>query len=135
MKNSKVVKTILFISGLILVGIGAATLFTPVAFLGTSGIDLGGQVNLLSEVRAPGGALLASGLIILLGVFVSNLTFTSTVISTLVFLSYAVGRILSMAVDGLPAQEFVVVTVIELIIGLAGVFVLLNYRENKQAYH
>ncbi|MEM7030968.1 MAG: DUF4345 domain-containing protein [Chloroflexota bacterium] len=130
MKNSKVVKTILFVSGLILLGIGSATLFAPVAFLGTSNIDLGGQVNLLSEIRAPGAALLASGLVIILGVFVANLTFTSTVISTLVFLSYGIGRILSIVIDGLPAQEFVAVTVVEMIIGLAGVFVLLKYRES-----
>ena len=34
MKNSKVVKTILVISGLIATGIGAATLFAPRGFLG-----------------------------------------------------------------------------------------------------
>lgn len=131
MRNSKVVKTILFVSGLILLGIGAVTLFAPVAFLGTSGIDLGGQVNLLSEIRAAGGALLASGTLIILGVFVAKLTFTSTVIAIMVYLSYGVARILGMAIDGLPAQEFVVVTVVEIVIGLAGVFALLNYQENK----
>ena len=131
MKNSNVVKTILFISGLILVGIGAATLFAPVAFLGTSGIDLGGQINLLSEIRAAGGALLASGIVIMLGVFVAKLTFTSTVISILVYLSYGIARILSMAIDGMPAQELMAATALEIIIGLAGVFALLKYRENK----
>lgn len=132
MKNSKVVKTILFISGLILLGIGSATLFAPVTFLGSSGIDLGGQVNLLSEVRAAGGALLASGLLIMLGVFVPNLTFTSTVIATLVFLSYGIARILSIATDGLPAQEIVAATVVEMIIGAAGVYALLKYRVNDR---
>ncbi|MBV7327003.1 DUF4345 domain-containing protein [Chloroflexi bacterium TSY] len=131
MKNSKVVKTILFISGLILLGIGAATLFAPVDFLGTSNIDLGGQVNLFSEIRAAGGALLASGILVIAGVFIAPLTFTSTVIATMAFLSYGIARILGMAVDGMPAQEFVAVTGVEMIIGLAGVFLLLKYQDSK----
>ena len=130
MKNSKVVKTILVISGLIATAIGAATLFAPEAFLGTSGIDLGGQVSLFSQIRAPGAAMLGSGLIMLLGVFVSQLTFTSTVISTLVFLGYGVGRIVSMATDGMPVQDMVAATGLEIIIGLAGIFALLRYRDN-----
>jgi len=131
MKNSKVVKAILFVSGLILVGIGSATLFAPVAFLGTSGIDLGGQISLLSGIRAAGGALLASGVLILSGIFVANLTFTSTIISTMIFLSYGIARSLGMVIDGLPAPELMAATVVEIIIGLANVFALLKYRESK----
>ena len=130
MKNSKVLKTLLFVSGLILVGIGAATLFAPVDFLGTTGIDLGGQISLLSEIRAPGGALLASGILIMLGIFVAKLTFTSTVISTLMFLSYGLSRILSIIIDGTPAQAIVAATVLEIVIGLTGIFALLKYQAN-----
>ena len=129
MKRSKALTTLLLVSGLIATGIGAATLFAPVAFLGTSSIDLGGQVNLLSEVRAPGGALLASGLLILLGIYARQFTFTSTVISVLMFLSYGIGRILSMAVDGMPAQEIAAATVLEMVIGVGGIIALLRLRE------
>ena len=132
MKNTRIVKAILIISGLILMIIGTATLFAPVAFLGTTGIDLGGQINLLSEIRAPGAALLASGLIILLGAFVTRLTSTSAVISTLLFLSYSIGRILSIVIDGQPAQSIMGATVIEMILGLAGLFVLMSHRQVNQ---
>ena len=132
MKNTRIVKAILVISGLILMIIGTATLFAPVAFLGTTGIDLGGQINLLSEIRAPGAALLASGLIILLGAFVTRLTSTSAVISTLLFLSYSIGRILSIVIDGQPAQSIMGATVIEMILGLAGLFVLMSHRQVNQ---
>ena len=133
MKNSKAVKAILIVSGFLLMGLGAATLFAPVEFLGTSGINLGGQVNLLSEIRAPGATLLASGIVILLGVFVPKLTFTSTVLSILIFLSYGIGRIIGIAADGFPAQELVAATVVEIIIGVAGLFVLIRYQERNPA--
>ena len=130
MKNSKALKTILFISGLIAAGIGAAILFIPVAFHATTGIELGNDTNLLNEIRAPAGALLASGILIITGAFVERLTFTSTVVATLLYLSYGLSRILSMVIDGMPAEELVQVAVLEIIIGLVCVFSLVKYREN-----
>ncbi len=131
MKNSKVLKTILLISGLIMTGVGGAILFMPVAFHAGNGIDLGGNISLLSEVRAPGGALLASGILVMLGAFVTQLTFTSVVVSALIYLSYGISRILSLAIDGMPAEGLVQATVLEIIIGLLGVFALLRYREDQ----
>ena len=131
MKNSKVLKTILFISGLILAGIGGAILFVPVAFHATAdGIVLGDDISLLNEIRAPGGALLASGILVMSGAFMAKLTFTSTVVSALLYLSYGLSRILSMAIDGMPAEELVQVAVIEIVVGLICVFSLMKYREN-----
>lgn len=131
MKNSKVLKTILFISGLIMTGIGGTILFMPVAFYAGNGIELGGNISLLSEIRAPGGALLASGILIILGAFVAKLTFTSVVISSLIYFSYGISRILSIAIDGMPAEGLVIATAVEIIIGLLGVFAFLKYRENE----
>lgn len=131
MKNSKVLKTILIISGLIATGIGGAILFTPATFFATNGIELGSNISLLSEIRAPGGALLASGILIMSGAFVAKLTFTSTLIFTMIYLCYGISRILSMAIDGMPAEGLVMATVVEIIIGLVGIFALLKYRENE----
>lgn len=130
MKNSKVLKTILFISGLIATGVGGAILFMPAVFYATYGIELGGGNSLLNEIRAPGGALLASGIFIMLGAFVAKLTFTSAVVSTLLYLPYGLSRVLSMAIDGMPAEGLVQAAVLEIVIGLVGVFVLAKYREN-----
>lgn len=130
MKNSSVLKTVLVISGLILTGIGGAILFVPVAFFATNGIDLGENISLFNEIRSPGGVLLASGMVIMLGAFIAKLTFTSTMLSIVIYLSYGISRILSIAIDGMPAEGLLIATVIEIIIGLVGVFALLKYREN-----
>jgi len=132
MKNSKVLKTILFISGLIAVGVGGGILFMPVAFHATTGIDLGANASLLSEVRAPGGALLTSGILIMLGAFIKKLTFTATLVSALFYLSYGLSRILSMLLDGMPADELVQATILEMIIGLLCLFALVKYRESAK---
>lgn len=131
MKNSKVLKGILIVSGLMLIVIGCAILYTPVAFFAASGIDLGRDINLLNEIRPPGGALLASGILIMSGAFVAELTFTSLVVSILIYLSYGISRILSMSIDGMPTGILVFVTVMEIIIGMVGIFAIIRYRENS----
>ena len=131
MKNSKTVKTILLISGVIAAGIGAAILFMPVAFHATTGIELGDNISLLNEMRAPGGALLAIGLLIMLGAFMQKLTFTAAVVASLLYLSYGASRILSMVVDGMPASELVLVAGLEIAIGLACVFALVKPQESE----
>lgn len=132
MKHSTVLKTILFLSGLIVTGIGGVILLTPVAYFASNGIDLGGNITLLNEVRAPGGALLASGLLIVTGVFVPKLTFTSAVIATLVYLSYGISRMLSIAIDGMPADALVTATIVEIVIGLVALFAVVTYRNSER---
>ncbi len=129
MKNLIVLKVILVISGLIGVAVGGAILLTPVAFHATSGIELGGNISLLNEIRAPGGALLASGILIISGAFLTELTFTSIVLSTLLYLSYGSSRIISMMADGKPAETLIQAAVLEIIIGLVCAFALVKYRK------
>ena len=62
MKNTTTV-IYLVISALLLLTIGSAILLAPHAFHGGNGIILGDDPNLLSEVRAPGGLLAASGVV------------------------------------------------------------------------
>jgi hypothetical protein len=131
MRNKTALKTLLVISGLILVGVGGAILFMPVGFYATSGIDLGGNLSLLNEIRPPGGALLASGIIIISGAFMLQLTFTSLVLSVLLYLSYGLSRLFSMAIDGIPHTTFVMATGLEMILGLLGVIALIRYREKE----
>ena len=132
MKNSKVLKTILIISGLIASGVGAAILFSPVAFYASYGIALGGDVSLLNETRAPGGALLVCGILIMSGAFVDRLAFTATVVSSLLFLSYGLSRVMSIAIDGMPVEGLVQAAVLEIVIGLACVFAFVKYRKKQE---
>ena len=132
MKNSKVLKTILLISGLIASGIGATILVAPGAFYATYGIELGGNLSLLNEIRASGGALLASGLLIMSGAFVDKLAFTAAVVSTLLYLSYGLSRVMSIAIDGMPVEGLVQAAVIEIVTGLACIFALVKYSEKQK---
>jgi len=132
MKNSKVLKTILITSGLIASGIGATILFAPVAFYATYGIELDGNYSLLNEMRAPGGALLASGILIMSGAFVDKLAFTAIVVSTLLYLSYGLSRVMSIAIDGMPVEGLVQATALEIITGLFCAFALVKYRGNQK---
>jgi len=132
MKNSKALKTILVISGLIASVIGAAILFAPGAFYASYSIAPGGNFNLLNELRASGGAVLASGILIMSGAFVDKLAFTATVVSTLLYLSYGLSRVMSMAIDGMPVDGLVQAAVIEVITGLACFFALVKYTEQQK---
>lgn len=134
MKNSSLLKVILIISGLVATGIGGAILFLPTAFYATNGIELGGNISLLNEVRAPGGALLASGILIVLGAFVTNLTFISLVVSTLLYLSYGLSRTVSIAIDGIPSEGLVQAAALEMVIGLVCIFALSRYRQGQKRY-
>ena len=129
MKHSKTLKVILVISGLVAVLVGGAILLSPQAFYSSSGIELGDNVSLLNEIRAPGGALLASGLLIMLGAFLAELSFTSIILATLLYLSYGSSRILSMLTDGQPADALIQAAALEIVIGLICAFALVKYRQ------
>ncbi len=131
MKNSKPLKIILFISGLLLIVIGSAILFIPIDFSARNGIELSGNISLLNDTRAAGASLLASGLVILLGAFIQKLTYASVIISIIAYLSYGFGRLLSMVVDGVPAEGLIKATVVEIIIGFMSVFALYKFRTKK----
>lgn len=132
MKNSKALKTILLISGFIASAIGATILFSPGIFYASYGITLGGNVNLLNEIRASGGALLASGLLIMSGAFVDKMAFTAAVVSTLLYLSYGLSRVLSIVIDGVPVEGLLQAAVLEIVIGLACIFSLILYSEKQK---
>lgn len=128
MKNSKILKLLLLASGLIAIGIGGAILFTPASFYAIYGIELANDASLASEIRAPGGALLVTGMLMLVGVFVEKFALASTVIVTAVYSSYGLSRLLSMAVDGMPDSGLVEAAAFELAIATAGLFALHRYR-------
>lgn len=129
MQNSAMLKMILIVAGLIGASVGGAILFIPEAFHATTGIRLGGDVSLLNEMRASGGALLASGVFVMSGAWVPKLTFTSTTVAALLYLSYGLSRVLSMVVDGMPDPGLVQVAGVEIVIGTVCVFALVRYRE------
>ena len=129
MQQSKVLKVILFIAGAMILLAGAFTLFNPEGFTARNGIDLGGQISLLNDIRGMGGLMVGSGIIILLGIIHRRMTFTSSVVTAGIFLTFALARLLSIGLDGVPADGLVKATIVELVVGIAALVALIKYRE------
>ena len=126
MSTSRSTRALLTVSGLIALVIGASILLAPAQFHATYGTVLGDDANLLSEIRAPGGALLVLGALMLVGVFVNSFAFTSVTIAAAVYLSYGLARIVSVALDGVPAGALLGALAIELAIGAASGITLIR---------
>ena len=112
------IRVLLSVSALIALTIGAAILLFPESIHARHGIDLAPDATLLSEVRAPGGALMALGVLMGVGVFAPAFTLASTSIAAAVYLAYGVSRLLSLAFDGMPDAGIVSAIAIELVLGL-----------------
>ncbi len=123
----------LFAAGLMLLVIGGAILLAPHAFHGSNGITLGDDPNLLSEIRAPGGLLLSSGIVILIGAFRRQLQSRAVQLSTLVYGSFGVARLMSMSFDGMPSTSIIGATLVELIVAVAGLALVWRWRLNRSA--
>jgi hypothetical protein len=128
MNHSLLHRILLVVSGLIAIGIGATILLTPAQFHARQDILLAQDANLLSEIRAPGGALLVLGALMLSGGFVHALSRTATSVAAAVNLSYGASRLLSLVLDGLPAAGLLGATALELTLGLASLFALYRAR-------
>lgn len=124
MTPSKKHRALLFVSGLVAIAIGASILVAPAAFHASYGTDLGTNANLLSEIRAPGGALLVLGILMLVGAFTPTFTLASTAIAAAVYLAYGVSRLVSIGLDGMPGEGLLIATAIELVIGVGAAVTL-----------
>ncbi|MEV4712335.1 DUF4345 domain-containing protein [Micromonospora sp. NPDC049374] len=117
----------LTVAGLVAIVIGGALLTVPATFHAGNGIEYAGNSSLLSEARAAGGSLLATGVLVTLGGYVRRLTFTAALVGAVVYLAYGLSRLLSMALDGPPATGLVAAMVVELILGAVCGRLVLRY--------
>ncbi len=97
------IHTTLAIAGLLVVYIGLEILFKPIAFYASYQIALPENISLLNELRANGSYLVASGIILITGVFVRSMQFTSLILGTVLFSSFALTRMTSVVFDGIPS--------------------------------
>lgn len=110
------ISILLGIAGVTLFVIGAAVLLFPHGFFASNGIILDNDPNLMSEIRAPGGLLIASGIVILAGVFRETYARTGLVVAVFVFGSYGIARLISIAMDNLPSASLLAATAVELVL-------------------
>ena len=118
---------VLSISGLLLLYGGISRISNPIkTYLKNSGIKLENEVNVLSEARGVSSVMLFSGIIMLLGTIVPELTLTSFIVASLILLGFAFGRSLSIAIDGKPTRLLIQGLIMEIILGGANVFCLFD---------
>jgi len=109
---------VLSLSGLLLFFVGAMRLTNPIkTYAKNSGIALENDVNLLNEVRGTSALMLIGGAIVISGAVVPTMTFSSHVVATLLLLGFAVGRTLSMRLDGKPNKLLIQGLLFELVLG------------------
>jgi hypothetical protein len=117
----------LSLSGLLLLSVGTMRLINPIkTYLKNSGVKLEKEVNLLNEMRGVSSVMMCAGIIILLGTIIPQLTFTSFVVASLILLGFALGRLLSIRLDGKPNKLIVQGLISELILGFLNLFCLFN---------
>lgn len=131
MKNVKILKVYLIISGLLLTVIGSLTSFNPVEIKAGEGIEIAGNASALNDVRAFGMLLLATAAWNMIGAFKAQLRKSAIISSFVLFLSLGLGRVLSIVLDGMPSDGMVKATGLEIILGLAGVILFFIYREKQ----
>jgi len=129
MQESKVLNVILFLAGLLILVVGSATLFFPVEFSAKHGVILAQDVSLFNDIRGLGGLMLGSGLLIISGAFVKQMRFTSAMVGSVIYLTFAMARVVSIVLDGVPAEGLIKATVIETVMGLLVLVALIKYRE------
>ena len=115
------------LSGLLLFFVGTMRLSNPIkTYLKNSGIKLEKEVNLLNEMRGVSSVMMCGGIIILLGIFIPQLTFASFVVAALILLGFAIGRLLSIRLDGKPNKLIVQGLISEIVLGAANIFCLIT---------
>lgn len=112
-------KLILGLSGTVLLIIGTAMLVNPLAFAGANGVSLPDSASVLSEYRAPGGLLGASGLLMIVATASQRWMPQGLLAGAMVYCTFGLSRLLGYAVDGPPSTALTQAMIVELVMGAA----------------
>lgn len=113
----------LVFAALLLLAIGGTILLVPHTFYASDGIMLGNDPSLLSEIRAPGGLLASSGLLIFLGAFRTPLRSFAITLTVLVYGAFGLSRLVGFTLDGIPSNNLVMATGVELTVAVIGLVI------------
>lgn len=103
--------------------IGGALMLAPKAFLEMSHVFVERDPGLMSELTAPSGVLIVTGMLMILGAVKQRFARLSLLCGAIVYGSYGVGRLVSMALHGVPSESLISATIIE--IGVATILTAL----------
>ena len=113
------------LSGTMLASIGGALLVSPADFLAMSHVFIDSDPGLLSELTAPSGVLIITGVLMVVGALKLRLANLALLTGAIVYGSYGLGRLVSMMLHGLPSESLIIATVIEF--AVAAVLVALRF--------
>lgn len=113
MIRSRLAPAALLISGPLAIGIGALLLAAPQILHASHGVILGSDPNLLSEIRAPGAALMGTGGLMLLGLWRPEHRAPALLLGATVYGAYGLARLISGLVDGVPETGLIAAAGIE----------------------
>ncbi|MGV2984517.1 DUF4345 domain-containing protein [Microbacterium sp. AGC85] len=123
-------RVILGITALIVVIIGLGGLIAPSVFYVSYEIRVTGE-NLSNELRAVGAALTLLGLAVAAGAIWRDWSFSAALIGALVGIGFAVGRVVSLLVDGIPVASIVGAGAVEAVFGVACAWVAVRRRPRE----
>ena len=107
----------LAIAGLILLGVGAPIFVDPLAYERGVGVFLPEDPTLLSDLRAMAASLLAFGVVLVAGAASRRMGRPAAIAGATLYLSYGLSRVVSMAVDRMPAGALIGAAGLELVVG------------------
>lgn len=108
-------RALLVLSGGVLLAVGPAVLVQPGGF--TSAPTIGASASLMSELRAPGGLLLVAGGFVLWAGLRAERLCAALALSALLYGTFGVSRLLSVALDGVPSAAILGAAAVELLFG------------------
>ena len=113
---NNLVRTQLHVNGWVAVLIGSFITLDPASMLAPYGLQSELSAGLLSELRAPGGLLVCSGLVIVSCAVRPGNAHNGLLLSIMVFGGYGAARLLAILIDGLPPTEIQLATAIEVVL-------------------
>jgi len=110
-------KIALALSALTFLVIGALVVFAPDFLFGLNRIVLDPSAAMMSEIRAPGVLLLLGGALAVGGLLSRAFERSALLVSAGLLLSYGMGRLISLPLDGMPPASLAIAAAVELGLG------------------
>ena len=123
---------VLSLSGILLVYAGTMRLIKPLkslclkTYLDNPKLKLEGEVDIFNEMRGAGTSIAFGGVVILLGIIIPQLMLTSFVVAIVIYIGHALGRLISLKLDGKPGQQMTQGLISELVLGGANTFCVIS---------
>lgn len=109
-------RTVLAASGAVLGIVGSFIMLAPEVFLATSEVIANHDAGLMSEVTAPSGFLVITGVFMMLSAIKLRWANSGLTCGAIIYGSYGISRLISMHLHGIPSETLIVVTYFELAI-------------------